>query len=228
MARLIVAISKVQNGNMYIPGDTPNEAVIENRRQWLQAHDINIENTTRLGITYDHLNFCRYDVIRSASKGEGMQGGDGILSDALVATEPGHALFLPVADCVATVFFDEVHSVFMLSHLGRHSLEQQGGVRSVEYLVEHFGVNPATLKVWLGPAPSKELYPIYALNNKGMKEALYEQLDQAGIVTEHITDNVADTVASPEYYSHTAFLSGSKPEDGRFAMVAMMVEDSPN
>lgn len=225
MARLIVAISKIQNGNMYIPGDTANETVIENRRQWLLANGIDFDSTTRLSITYDQPDFCRYYTVTNQNKGEGMRGDGRILSDALVVTEIGHAVFLPVADCVATVFFDEVHSVFMLSHLGRHSLEQHGGLRSVEYMVEHFGVNPATLKVWLAPAPSKELYPIYALDNKGMKEALYEQLQQAGIAAEHITDNVADTVASPEYYSHTAFLKGAKAEDGRFAMVAMMVED---
>lgn len=225
MTRLVVAISKVQNGNMYIPGDTPNESVIENRRRWLQAQGIDLGNTTRLSVSYDQSDFCRYATVTNENMCEGMHSDSAILSDALVVTQPGHALFLPVADCVATVFYDEVHSVLMLSHLGRHSLEQHGGVRSVDYLVEHFGVNPATLKVWLAPAPSKESYPIYALNNQGMKEALYEQLKEAGITAEHISDATSNTVTDPDYYSHTAFLKGNKPVDGRFAMVAMMVKD---
>ena len=223
-ARLIVAISKVENGNMYIPGDTANETVIQNRKVWLQDLGIDLDAATRLSLTYDQADFCRYYIATDHDKGQGMRGDGTTLSDAVVITEPGQAAFLPVADCVATVFFDEVHSVFMLSHLGRHSLEQQGGVRSVAYLVEHFGVNPATLQVWLAPDPSKEAYPIFALQNKGMKEALYEQLAQAGIAAEHITDNSADTVTDPDYYSHTAFIKGGKPDDGRFAMVAMMVK----
>jgi copper oxidase (laccase) domain-containing protein len=225
MARLLVAISNVENGNMYIPGDTANEVVISNRQRWLASHGIDFANTTRLSITYDGQDFCRYRIVTDENKGEGMLG-DGVQpGDAIVVTEPGHAAFLPVADCVATVFFDEVRSIFMLSHLGRHSLEQQGGVKSVEYLIEHFGVNPATLQVWLAPSPNKEVYPIYALDNKGMKEVLYEQLNVAGINPAHITDNAADTATDPAYYSHTTFLKGGKGEDGRFAMVAMMVKD---
>lgn len=226
MARLVVAISKVEDGNMRLLGDVTSEAIISNSRVWLQGLGMNFDNTTRLRVTYDQADFCRYRTLTNQNKSEGMPADDSAPSDAFVVTETGHAVFLPIADCVATVFYDEAHSVFMLSHLGRHSLEQRGGVRSVDYLVEHFGVNPATLKVWLAPAPSKESYSIYALNNQGMKEALYEQLEEAGVSAEHISDANSDTVTDPDYYSHTAFLKGTKPVDGRFAMVAMMVEDS--
>jgi copper oxidase (laccase) domain-containing protein len=225
MTKFIVALSKVEHGNMYIPSDTENIHVIENRKKWLQSVGISFNDTTRLSISYDQADFCRYDTLSEVNKGEGMIGTGIRPADALVVTTPGHALFLPVADCVATVFYDEVHSVCMLAHLGRHSLEQNGGVATVSYLVEQFGVNPATLKVWLSPAPNKQSYPIFALNNKGMKEVLLEQLSEAGITSDHITDNSADTITDPDYYSHTAFLNGKTDEDGRFAMVAMMVED---
>lgn len=223
--RLIVAISKVENGNMYTVNDTADAEVIANRQIWLQSKGVDLHATSRVSIVYDTEDFCRYRTVIDEDKGNGMQDGGSIPADALVVTEPGHALFLPVADCVATVFFDEVHSVLMLSHLGRHSLEQQGGIRSVEYLVERYGVNPATLKVWLSPTPNKEVYPIFALDNQGMKEALFGQLAQAGVSPENITDNPADTATDPEYYSYTAFLKGNKPTDGRFAMVAMMVKE---
>ena len=225
MARLLVAISKVENGNMYIPNDVTNEAVLKNRQVWLASQGIDLSHTTRMTVTYERPDFCRYYTVAEEHKGVSLPTADIIPADGLVVTKPGHALFLPVADCVATVFFDEVHSVFMLAHLGRHSLEQEGGIKSVEYLIEHFGVNPATLKVWLAPTPNKQAYPIFALDNKGMKEVLYEQLAKVGITAENIIDNKADTVTDPEYYSHTAFLKGGKAEDGRFAMVAMMVED---
>jgi copper oxidase (laccase) domain-containing protein len=225
MPRLIVATSRVEDGNMYIPTDPANEAVIENRTKWLKKQGIALEDATRVCVSYDQTNFCRYYQVGNQNKGEAMQNRGVLLADALVAVTPNHALFLPVADCVATVFFDEEHSVLMLSHLGRHSLEQQGGVKSVEYLKERYGSNPMTLKVWLAPSPSKDAYPIFALNSKGMKETVFEQLAEAGIASGNITDNPADTASDPNYYSHTAFLKGDKPDDGRFAMIAMMIED---
>ncbi len=216
MAQPIVAISTVENGNMYIPSDVANNDVLNNRTQWLESLGMELNDTTRLAISYTQPDFCRYQIVNEHQK------GDSVLADALVTSTPGHALFLPVADCVATVFYDEEHSVLMLAHLGRHSLEQQGGVKSVEFLTKHFATEPASLKVWLSPAPSKKAYPIYALENKGMKEALYEQLLRSGIAMKNINDNSAETDVDPMYYSHSAFLRGDKPNDGRFAMVAMI------
>jgi copper oxidase (laccase) domain-containing protein len=228
MVQPLVAISTVRDGNMYIPGDTENTDVIENRRRWLESNNFSMANATRLSITYDGTDFCRYRTLTEADKGNGMYNNGSAPADALVVTTPGHALFLPVADCVATVLFDAEHSVLMLAHLGRHSLEQQGGVAAVEYLKQHFHTNPATVTVWLSPAPSPEFYPIFALGNKGMKQALYEQLAAAGIQADAIHDTAIDTDTDQNYYSHSAYLQGMKQSDGRFAMVAMMVEDSEN
>ena len=217
-----VAISTVQDGSMYIPIDQENPDVIQNRKVWLEKQGIALADTTRLHISYDQANFCRYRVVDASHKGEGMLNGEGERVDALVTTTPGQALFLPVADCVATTFYDEENGVLMLSHLGRHSLEQNGGLRSVEFLTAHFGSNPARLKVWLSPAPNKESYPIFKLDGQGMKEAVYAQLLKAGILLESITDNKADTATDETYFSHSEFAKGNKKEEGRFAMVAIM------
>lgn len=218
---ITVAISTIQDGNMYIPDDQENNEIVQNRSDWLEKLEIDIAHTTRLHITYDGDDFCRYRFVDATNRGEGMKSL-GVPADALVTTTPGLALFLPVADCVATTLFDEATGVVMLSHLGRHSLEQQGGVKSVEYLVKEFGVNPTHLKVCLGPAPNKEVYPIYKLNNQGMKEATFAQLRAAGVQPENIIDNPADTATDDKYYSHSEFMKGNKPEAGRFAMVAVM------
>jgi copper oxidase (laccase) domain-containing protein len=225
MTRLIVATSKVEDGNMHIAADKTNATVLSNRRKWLGPYGIDINGTTRVSVTYDREDFCQYRTVQNTEKGDGMQDAGIEPSDALVVTEPGHALFLPIADCVATALYDEDHSILMLSHLGRHSLEQDGGYRSVQFLIERYSTNPASLKVWLSPTPNKDAYPIYALDDKGMKEVVYEQLAKAGVLAENITDNTADTTTDPEYYSHSAFLKGAKTEDGRFAMVAMMMRE---
>lgn len=218
---IAVATSTTQYGSMYIPEDQENAEIIQNRTKWLAKQCVAISDATRLHITYDRDDFCRYRIVDEVHKGEGMKAV-GVPADGLVTTVPGQALFLPVADCVATTIFDEEHSVLMLSHLGRHSLEQQGGVKSVEFLIQHFATNPENLKVWLAPAPNKEVYPIFKLGGQGMKEAAFEQLQKTGVKLENITDNPADTATDDDYYSHSEFLKGNKTSDGRFAMMAVM------
>ncbi|HWT40303.1 MAG TPA: polyphenol oxidase family protein [Dongiaceae bacterium] len=222
MASVAVAISTVHDGSMYTPSDQEDEGVIKNRQTWLEKQELAMADTTRVHISYDTDNFCRYRIINASNKGEGMVDGNDEHADALVTTVPGQALFLPVADCVATTLFDEEHGVLMLSHLGRHSLEQQGGIKSVEFLVKHFGTNPEHLKVWLSPAPGKQVYAIYKLNNQGMKEAAFEQLQSAGVKRQNVIDSPADTAIDDRYFSHSEFLKGNKQTDGRFAMVAVM------
>ena len=223
MADLIVAISQVADGSMRNRNDHLDEVVIANRKKWLEKQGINIENATRVNVTFtDGDNYRRYRPVGEATKGQGMFDENTQPSDALVTTTPGHALFLPIADCVATTIFDEEHGVLMLTHLGRQSLEQQGGFSSVQYLQENYNSRPENLKIWLSPTVNKEVYPIFKLDNKGMKEALYEQLEQAGVNLENVIDNKEDTATDPNYYSYSEFMKGNKPEDGCYAMVAMI------
>lgn len=219
--KAFVALSEVADGNMYTPSDQTNKQVIDNRHDWLKRHGSSLEDATRLYVTYDTDSFCRYRIVDASNKGEGMRDGNTEQVDALVTTERNHTLFLPVADCVAATLFDKDNGVLMLSHLGRHSLEQQGGTNSVAFLEKEFGSNPKTIEVWLGPAPNKEVYPIFKLNNQGLKEAALEQLATAGILPSNIHDTVADTATDGRYFSFSDYLKGNQPE-GRFAMMAVM------
>lgn len=221
MRSVQVAISEVADGGMYQPTDQTNQVIIANRREWLMKQNIALEQTVRLRISYDGDEYCKYKVVDETDAHKGMEDSDAPYADALVTTTPDLALFLPVADCVATTIYDEANGVVMLSHLGRHSLEQYGGQKSVEFLKNEYGSVPKDLKVWLGPAPGKEAYPIYALDGQGMKEAVFAQLAAAGIAPENIIDTPADTTTDPRYFSYSQFLKGEKPE-GRFAMVTMM------
>lgn len=206
---------------MYSPQHPGGEAEIAAREAWFAQQGLALAAASRVAITYDVENFCEYRIVTANDEGDGMRGEASARADALVTTTPGHVLFLPVADCVATTIFDEEQGVLMLSHLGRHSLEQQGGTRSVEFLVKHFSVTPSRLKIWLSPAPGKQVYPIHKLNGQGMKEAVYEQLLSAGIRLENIIDEDIDTAISDDYFSYSEYLKGNKPE-GRFAMLAVM------
>jgi copper oxidase (laccase) domain-containing protein len=222
--RAFVATSTVADGSMFNRNDPNNQKVVENRRAFLAAHDITLKQSTRLKIAFDSDDFCRYGEVTDSNKSDGMYGDFDIPHDALVTTAPNHALFLPLADCVGATFYDPVHHVLGLAHLGRHSLEQQGGMKFVAYLKSHYSSDPKEIKVWLGPAPGKDVYPIWALDNKGMKEVTFEQLHAAGILDDNIIDNPAETDKDQNYFSYSEFLKGHRENDGDHAMVAIMRE----
>lgn len=219
-----VAISTVADGSMYDRTNHENNDVIENRRRFLEAHDIPMGSAVRVRVDYSSDNYCRYQVVETTSANTGMLKQDIEPADGLATAQKNVALFLPVADCIGAVFYDPEHQALMLSHLGRHSLEQQGALHSVEYMQKQFGSNPSMIEVWMTPAPNKKDYPIWALDNKGMKEVALEQLAEAGILSKNIHDNPADSITDPRYYSYSAFLKGATEEDGDYAIVAMLTD----
>jgi copper oxidase (laccase) domain-containing protein len=220
--RVVVAFSKVSDGNMLDKADKSSADVIANRTKFLERNGIDIHKTTRSSTIYEGDDYSRYLEVTEDQNGEGMFDGNVTTSDALSTEEVEHALFLPIADCVGAAIFDPIKNVLMLSHLGRQALERDGGRKSVNYLVETYGCKPANLLVWLSPAPGAESYPVYSFNNRSLKDITYEQLESAGILQINITDNPADTSRDSDYFSHSEFLKGNRESDGRFAMVAMM------
>lgn len=229
MSHFDVYLSEVSDGSMLARRDPTNESVIANREKFLSRHNIDfntavrvdVNTLTRATVTYD-ANFCRYAEVSEEMAGDGMRDKASQDLDGLVTTRGNQALVLGVADCVGAVLFDPIKSVLMVSHLGRHSLEQNGAQRSVEYLVEHYGSTVKDIQVWLSPAPAKEWYQIWALDNKGMKEATLEQLKAAGIQDENITNDTRDTVTDLDFYSYSEFLKGNRKEDGDHMIVAIM------
>jgi copper oxidase (laccase) domain-containing protein len=222
--RLVVATSTVADGSMYDRNTQLNDVVIKNRERFLAAHAISVGQATRLRVEYDRVDFCRYREVTSADKDTGMRNHGSKVADAIITKEKNHALFLPIADCVGAVIYDSTHHILALVHLGRHSLEQQGGQKIVAHLVREYSSKPADLQVWLTPAVGKESYLIWALENKGMKEASLEQLCAAGIDIQNITNNTAETDTDPNYFSYSSFLLGSQHDDGDHAIVAMMAD----
>lgn len=217
-----VAVSTVANGSMYLRAEPDNEAIAANREQWFASFGLHTNDATRVFVTFtDGEDYCRYVEVNESNKGQGMHDDAVVHADALITTTPGHILFLPVSDCIATTLFDEEHGVLMLSHLGRHSLEQDGGVKSVEYLQAKYGSRPEALQVWTAPSINKAAYPIHKLEGKGMKEAFFEQMERAGVMRRNITDNAADTGTDANYYSHSEYLKGNKAQ-GSHAMLAVM------
>lgn len=193
-----------------------------NREHFLKYHDSSPEASTLVHLVYEEDDYCRYKTVDQSFAGDGMARPPSFEADGLVTTTPGLALFLPLADCTGVVLHDPTQNILMLTHLGRHNLEQFGGSKSVEYLVNIHGVNPANLTAWLSPAAGKDNYPLFAFENRSMHDVAIEQLRSRGIVEQNITSSDIDTTKDSDYFSHSQFLKNNLTDDGRFAIVAVM------
>ena len=216
-----VSTSTIIDGSMKSP-DRNYATILPIRAAFLQKNAIDPIDTTLVQVTYETANFCRFQTLTSHDKGDGIVQDATIAADALVVTEPGHALLLPLADCIGAVIHDPTKNVLMVSHLGRHNLEQFGGTKCIDYLVENHAVNPKNLTVWLSPAAGKNSYPLYSFDNRSLHDVATEQLVSAGIVNENITMSPIDSAADPNYFSHSQFLQHNRDSDGRFAVVAVL------
>ncbi len=222
---IIAAVSSIEDGTMSFAQSDPEETRF-NRQAFLDRAGVDPFQATLLQVTFDDTtDFARYQVIGDDQMGEGMmEPVSDTVADALVVTRPEQAIFLPLADCAGAIIYDPKNQVLMVSHLGRHSVEVNGGARGIEYLKQEFDSDPAELLVWLSPAVGGESYPLYALGNRGLHEVIIEQMTNAGVRPQNIEASHVDTAESPDYFSHSEFLAGNRSDDGRFAIVAMMVE----
>jgi copper oxidase (laccase) domain-containing protein len=220
---IVVGVSSVDDGNMRFAFGDENETR-QNRVTFLQQLDIDPIQSTLLQVSYeDTTDFTRYRIVDDEHQGEGMLAPVSDLhADALVVTRPDHALFLPIADCIGAVIYDPELHVMMVSHLGRHSVEAEGALKSVRYLEQEFGSVPADLKIWLSPAVGSDSYPLHAFNDRSLQEVVCGQLESAGVGLEQIEASDIDTAEDDNYFSHSEYLAGNQMTDSRFAIVAMM------
>lgn len=216
------SLSSRSDGNMKF-GLDDDEQVVKNRQTFLGAVGIDPAHTSLVGITYATDDFTKYRTVQTDEKGKAiLQPMPNEAADALIVDRPGHALFLPLADCIGAIMFDPIHHVLMVSHLGRHSVEVNGAAKGVQHLVRQYDTDPAQLQVWLSPGVGKASYPLHVFDSRGLREVIIDQLQQAGVVATNIESADIDTATSNEYYSHSQFLKKESKDAGRFAIVATM------
>jgi copper oxidase (laccase) domain-containing protein len=221
---IVAAVSSRDDGNMKF-GIGNDDETRQNRVAFLRNNDIEPSQTTLLQVTYDTTDFCRYHILDDEHQGEGMlEQVSTTEADAVIVTRPDHAVFLPLADCVGAIVYDTANQIMMVSHLGRHSVEQGSAQKSIHYLIEYFETDPSDLLVWLSPAVGNETYPLHAFDGRGLHDIVTEQFTQAGVDVHCIETSQVDTAQSDDYYSHSEFKAGNRDFDGHFAIVAMMRE----
>lgn len=225
MNTLVIACSTVADGSMKIGQSSSPQDIHDNRERFLAGNTMSMDASILVPLTYGGDNYRRYFTVDASHAGEGITKDTTMEADGLLTTTKGLALFLPLADCIGTVLYDPQTGCLMLTHLGRHNLEQDGGKASVDYMIQQCGSDPAAIEAWLSPAAGATNYPLFAFDNRSMHEVAIEQLHAAGVTADHIQASSIDTTTDPRYFSHSQFLKGNRETDGRFAVAAMIKND---
>lgn len=231
---LLVAVSSKDDGTMLnrIRGRHVGE-VMSNRRRFCDKVGALYDNVVYQIISYDQEQ--TFDNIVSVAESDKVKhNNEGIFADALYTENTGVGLFLPVADCIATVIYDPKRRALMLAHLGRHSTIAKLMSRAILHFVKR-GSQVGDLQIWMSPSITQKNYRMdyfdYAddinwqnfcrqtadgiyLDMQGFNHSLAVQ---AGVPGENIFISPIDTADNPQYFSHSSGDAG-----GRFVVVACM------
>ena len=235
---LLVAVSSKNDGTMLnrIRGRHVAE-VLENRRRFCDQTGVKYDDVVYHVISYDQGQ--TFDNIAEATEADTTRhNNEGIFADALYTEVAGVGLFLPVADCIATVIYDPKRRALMLAHLGRHSTIAKLMFQAILYFVKR-GSQVRDLQIWMSPSITQKNYRMdyfnyaddddwqnfchqkadgFYLNMQGFNRSLAVQ---AGVPADNIFISPIDTADNPNYFSHSSGDVG-----GRFAVVACMKSDS--
>lgn len=204
---------------------------VANRERFCAKNDISYEDVVYQKIIYGDNE--SYELVKGVGKQDTTRYTPELHADALFTSEIGVGLFLPVADCVATVVYDPKQRLLALLHLGRHSTLTNLIGKTLNCFQCH-GSDPSDLLVWMSPSAKKDTYRLdwfddendprwqgfitkkdgYFLDLPGYNRQVF--ID-SGIAAEHIFISEVDTTKNPNYFSHT----GDKTAD-RIAVLAMM------
>ena len=232
---LLVAVSSKNDGTMLnrIRGRHVDE-IMGNRRRFCDKSGILYDNVVYQIISYDQGH--TFDNIVSVAEFDKVKhNNEGIFADALYTESTGVGLFLPVADCIATVIYDPKRRALMLTHLGRHSTIVKLMPQAILYFVER-GSQVRDLQIWMSPSITQKNYRMDYFNyadDDDWQNFCHKKTDgfyldmqgfnrllaiRSGVSSNNIFISPIDTADDPHYFSHTI-----GDTDGRFAVLAVMV-----
>lgn len=220
--KLEIYTSARKDGSMKSLSGADFLEVKENKTKFLNKNNIKMNKSMLVKMSYDRDDYTRYHVLNMADLGKGMSIDECQTYDAVLTDIPNAALFLPLADCIGVIYYNEQKNILMMSHLGRHNLEQNGGAESVKYIVNNFNIQPCEIKVWLSPAAGEKEYPLFKFQNRSLHDVATEQILSVEVPLENIVVSDINSAKNENYFSHSKFLRGEQETDGRFAILAVI------
>lgn len=234
---MIYGVSTVSDGNMAFQHG-PAEAVLENRRKFLDTFGLSLEKT----VVSNNQHGDNIVVLTESDASAGALLLDGApKADALITSTRGLVLFLLTADCIPLLLIDKSKSVIALLHVSWKTATLGLPAKVVRLLMERFSLPPEEVRALFGPSIQKNSYvlphPLEQENDPTWKPFLEslssgevaidlvgftaKQLEQAGMMKESVIFSPTDTAQSPDFFSHYRSVHTGEPE-GRFATVASL------
>ncbi len=233
MTKLALFISTTADGTMLDrSGDFHAEQILANRQGFCSKNGIDYTD-----VVYHRINYGSeqtYSSIAEVNEGHTSKHVPEVAADALLTTQPGVGIMLPVADCVATCVYDPVAGILAIMHLGRHATLTNIVAKMIATFT-NLGSNLADIQVHTSPATQRASYKMqyfdhaddpawqgfydktpdgYYLDLPGYNR---QKFMEAGVLSENISISPIDTATSPDYFSHQQGDTAS-----RFVMLAMM------
>lgn len=239
MDTILFKTSTITDGNMsFLIGDVAQ--ALQNRKTFLEQNGIDFEKSICMRCDHGE-RIMIVDAKTDSSYFANTTQAAMPLAEVLVTQEQNIALLLLTADCLPTLLYDPHTSTIALAHFSRQTIAQLLPQKTVGFLREHFGIDPAHLQVSVGPhihatsyrfpAPVKEVSDTL-LPHTFTKEnythidlpgALRAQLTATGVAPDLISFSPIDTVTSAHHFSHYASTRARK-EEGRLLTYAQLAE----
>lgn len=209
-----------------------NPDVVTNRTRFCVEQGVSYGDVVFQRINYDHTQ--TFDRIHTVGVEDTCKYVDEVPADALITNEEGVGILLPVADCVATVIYDQPGRRLAMAHLGRHSTVADLMMKLLERLKDT-GSTIEDLTIWMAPSVRQDNYrmeyfdlsdsPKWRDHCLQKEDGFYLDLSgynraraiEAGVLPERIHVSPVDTATDPHYFSHS-----QGDTTGRFAVLAMM------
>lgn len=215
-----VVLTEALDGNMKVSPELSSDQlalVKKNRLRAIRALGLYPDLTALIKVDYARDDFCRFVMLDTAAQYNLNKDSPIMYSDGMLTRTPDLGIFLPLADCLGLVLFDQERKVLMLVHCGRHTLLQEGARKAVEYMTKQAETRPENLRAWFSPSAGKTHYPLFDAQNISLQELAVRQLEEAGLSTCQMELSTIDTTTSPNYFSHS---QGNRLE--RFAICAKL------
>ncbi len=207
-------------------------SIVSNRTQICEEVGIDYGNVVFQRIIYSEE--ATYKLLAEVDARSTTKHTGEVVADVLFTEMTGVGLFLPVADCVATVVHDPIGKRLALLHLGRHSTLTDIVTKTVKHF-EAQGSRADDLIVWMSPSAGRGTYRLDYFDRKDdpdwqpycdvKADGIYidmqgynrQRFIESGVKGEHVVISPINTMTSDDYFSHA-----TGDTQGRMALVAMM------
>lgn len=211
-----------------------DDEVVATRRAFCEANNISYDDVVYQRIIYS--NDSTYDVIKEVDERDTSRHTTEVAADALFTRATGVGLFLPVADCVATVLYDSKQHILAVLHLGRHSTLTDLLPAVLQKFYEA-GSENADLLVWMSPSAGRAHYrldyfekiddPSWQPFIDKRPDGIYidmagynrQRFLDSGLSSDNIHVSPIDTMTDENYFSHA-----NGDIHGRMGLLAVMRE----